>query len=104
MTLPTSKKWLKPCIIAILVIAFLVLGWRFLYFNQKNADNLPQLSNLNGNDLDELIGYKPGTLRNVWGDPDQKTDDQIIYNLDDHQSLVLTLCFGHVSDAEFIIE
>ena len=104
MNPPGTKKWLKPLIITVLTIAFLVLTWRFLFFMHKSADNLPHLENLDVRKLDELIGYQPGTLRNIWGDPNHSEDGQIIYQLDEDQYLVLTILLDHVIQAEIMIE
>ena len=90
--------------VAILIIVFCVLCWRFLYFQHKSADNLPTLENLTIDDLDTLIGYQTGTLRNVYGKPDQTIDDRIIYDLPNDQLLVLTITFGRVSDAQITID
>ena len=99
-----QKAWFKPIIGMVLIIVFVILGWRFFYFQHKNADNLPHLENLTIDDLDDLIGYQPGTLRNIWGDPHQTRDNTIIYDLSNDQSLVLTIQFDRVCDATIQIE
>lgn len=77
----------------LIILAVLVSIWIFGYHNRKSNDNLPSLTAAVKMDEGELNGILSGydieQLIEVWGQPDNSSDNECMWNIDDNAVMVV---------------
>lgn len=78
----------KIIIGAVLVVIILcIVAWFYGYYNHKSNDNLPVISSIvqmDEADVNELlVGYHKEQLIEVWGEPDNSSDNEYVWKTDD---------------------
>ena len=85
------KKKIKVGLIIVVVIAAAVCAWFIGYHTRKSQDNLPSLesvSKMDEADVNELlVGYRNYQLEDVWGEPDEESENTWIWKLDEYAQL-----------------
>lgn len=100
-----TKKILRNILIMVFTVAVIWIVWLYVYYHTKNADNLPEIQNLQADDMDGLVGYKRSQLISVWNQPDDTIGtNQDVWALDGAGYLLVTYgTGGKVKEAEFVI-
>ena len=82
------KKKIRVALIIALIIVIAVCAWFIGYYTRKSQDNLPSLesiSKMDEADVNELlVGYRSYQLKDVWGEPDEESENTWIWKLDEY--------------------
>ena len=77
------KKKIRVALIIALIIVIAVCAWFIGYYTRKSQDNLPSLesiSKMDEADVNELlVGYRSYQLKDVWGEPDEESENTWIF-------------------------